>query len=196
MVMLDKLMPNRWENISYLKCGNERQVKAYNCLNKIKVIDILNNYNAVLVGTIPIELDIDDSDLDIICEVYDFKKIEELLISSFSKYKNFKITYEKNNVLVCNFIVDNFEIEIYATDLPIYKQNAYRHMLIEYRLLKFYGLQFKDKIISLKKQGLKTEPAFAKLLKLSGNPYDSLLSIEKYKDDELLSPKEVLFSNR
>ncbi len=178
-------MNKDWENISYLKCGNERQVKAYHCLNNIKVIDILNDYNAVLVGTIPIEIDIDGSDLDIICEVYDFKKFEELLIYSFVKYKNFKITYEKNNVLVCNFVVNDFEIEIYATDLPIYEQNAYRHMLIEYRLLKFYGLQFKDKVISLKKQGLKTEPAFAKLLYLSGNAYHKLLKLENLVDDEL-----------
>ncbi len=174
-----------WGNISYLKFGNERQVKAYHCLNRLKVIDILSDYNAVLVGTIPIEIDINSSDLDIICEVYDFKKFEELLVFSFEKHKKFKITYEKNNVLVCNFIADDFEIEIYATDLPVCKQNAYRHMLIEDRLLKFYGLQFKNKIIALKKQGLKTEPAFAKLLHLNGNGYYELLNIESYADDEL-----------
>ena len=39
-------------------------------------------------------------------------------------------------------------------------------------------LIFRRQIIDLKKQGLKTEPAFAKLLALTGDPYVELLSFE------------------
>lgn len=47
-------------------------------------------------------------------------------------------------------------------------------MVIEYFLIKnVNGL--KEKVIKLKKQGYKTEPAFAYLLKLSGDPYESLI---------------------
>ncbi len=178
-------MYKNWEDISYLKYGNKRQRKAFNCLNKIKILDVLNEYNAVLVGTIPVEIDINTSDLDIICEINDFRKFEERLVFNFDEHKGFKINYEKDNIIVCNFSVDNLEIEVYATDIPICKQNAYRHMLIEYRLLNYYGFQFKNKVIELKKQGLKTEPAFAKLLNLSGNAYQELLKLEFYTDDKL-----------
>lgn len=177
-------MNRNWQNISYLKYGNERQLKAYNCLSEINIMNILNDYSATLVGTIPIEIDVDTSDLDIICEVYNFKSFEERLIVNFAKHEEFKIAYEKN-VLTCNFNVDGFAIEIYATDIPVYRQNAYRHMLIEDRLLNFYGLHFKAKIIALKKQGIKTEPAFAKLLKLTGNPYQELLKFESQTDAQL-----------
>lgn len=51
-------------------------------------------------------------------------------------------------------------------------------MLIENEILKQNGLQFKKDIVSLKLKGFKTEPAFAKLLGLKGNPYLALLALE------------------
>ena len=64
-------MKNNWHDIAYLQSGNERQNNAYSALNKLKILKILREYNPTLVGTIPIEIDISESDLDIICEVYD-----------------------------------------------------------------------------------------------------------------------------
>jgi hypothetical protein len=48
-------------------------------------------------------------------------------------------------------------------------------MLIEHRLLLKHGEAFKNKVIELKQNGLKTEPAFAKLLGIEGDPYEELL---------------------
>jgi hypothetical protein len=50
-------------------------------------------------------------------------------------------------------------------------------MIIESRILKEKGIDFKEKIIKLKSSGIKTEPAFAKLLGLNGNPYVELLKL-------------------
>ena len=49
-------------------------------------------------------------------------------------------------------------------------------MLIEYRLLRERGEMFRQEIIALKKQGHKTEPAFAIALGLKGDPYRELLN--------------------
>jgi len=54
-------------------------------------------------------------------------------------------------------------------------------MVIEYQLLVKHGSVCREKIIELKKQGFKTEPAFAFLLGLKGNPYEELL---KYENDQ------------
>ena len=52
-------------------------------------------------------------------------------------------------------------------------------MIIENEILKEQGEEFRKKIIELKIQGYKTEPAFAKLLQLSGNPYEAILNFKK-----------------
>ncbi|PTT32500.1 DUF4269 domain-containing protein, partial [Chryseobacterium sp. HMWF028] len=49
--------------IDYLKDGNERQGRAYEVLTKYNVFEKLSNYSPVLAGTIPIEIDIEGSDL-------------------------------------------------------------------------------------------------------------------------------------
>ncbi len=52
-------------------------------------------------------------------------------------------------------------------------------MIVEHRILEQKGIEFRYKIKKLKSNGIKTEPAFAKLLKLEGNPYDELLKLKE-----------------
>jgi len=56
-------------------------------------------------------------------------------------------------------------------------------MIVEYKLLKQYGEELRKRIVSLKKQGYKTEPAFAIELNLAGDPYEALLAFEMNSDD-------------
>ncbi|MCA6068420.1 DUF4269 domain-containing protein [Chryseobacterium sp. RG1] len=162
--------------INYLKVGNDRQKRAYEVLLKYKIFEKLSNYSPLLAGTIPIGIDIEESDLDIICEVEDKAEFERFLIQSF---KNFNLRIEKLDInneesLVCNFELEEFPIEIFGQNKPVTEQNAYRHMIAEYRILQEKGEEFKQKIIELKKKGIKTEPAFGMLMGLE-NPYEDLL---------------------
>jgi hypothetical protein len=72
-----------------------------------------------------------------------------------------------------------YKVEIFAQDIPADQQMAYLHLLKEYALLEKYGAVFKRKIIALKKNGIKTEPAFCKLLGIKGDPYAGLLGYEE-----------------
>lgn len=176
-----------FKDITYLKKGNIKQRKSYEILTKLDIFNILYEFNPILVGTIPIEIDVENSDLDIICEVKDFDNFSKLLEDNFNEYINFTIMYYKENlVLVCNFEVEGIEIEIYGSRENTDLANGYRHMLIEYRLLLLGGETFRNNIIDLKKSGLKTEPAFANLLKIKGNPYEELLLLEKSSDEEIV----------
>lgn len=162
--------------INYLKEGNKRQKRAYEVLLKYKIFEKLSNYSPLLAGTIPIEIDVEESDLDIICEVEDKAEFERFLIQSF---KNFNLRIEKLDInneesLVCNFELEEFPIEIFGQKKTVTEQNAYRHMIAEYRILQEKGEEFKQKIIELKKKGIKTEPAFGMLMGLE-NPYEDLL---------------------
>ncbi len=176
-----------WKDINYLKLGNEKQREVYRALKKSNIMEILQYYTPILVGTIPIGIDIHGSDLDIVCSVSDYKVFMELLNAEFSKYDSFRMRYNHDNVLVCNFFIGEFEIEIYATNSPSELTNGYRHMVLEDKLLNIYGDSFRRKIIKLKTSGYKTEPAFAKLLGLKGDPYSALLALERYNEKELYS---------
>lgn len=179
-------MSSKFETIEYLKFGNEIQRKSYKILKENNIFEILENYNPLLAGTIPIEIDVRKSDLDIICEVKKFDIFTKLLEKEFSKFNNFKTRFINNDsVVVCNFEIDFIEIEIYASNISSFKSNAYRHMLIEDRIINLLGDEFKEKIINLKEKGLKTEPAFAKLLNLNNDPYEALLNLEDFSDEEI-----------
>ena len=166
-------------DITYLKFGNKKQQKVYQILVQNKVMENLSTYNPIVVGTIPLQIDIETSDIDIICYVRDKNQFIEALVSSFRDMKGFKVT--KNTAfdsIKANFHLEDFEFEIFGQDLESFQQNAYQHMIIEHSILMEKGEEFRQEIIKLKRQGLKTEPAFAQLLGLDGNPYAELLKLK------------------
>lgn len=76
---------------------------------------------------------------------------------------------------LANFWCEGFEVEVFGQNLPVKEQMGYLHMVTEYKILEHYGNDFRQQIIALKNAGYKTEPAFAELLGLEGNPYMALL---------------------
>lgn len=164
--------------IDYLKSGNPKQQKVYELLTSHAILDNLESFSPILTGTIPIEIDIENSDLDICCcytDKVDFIKAINLNFQHFQYFKLRETSINYEETVVANFFVDGYEIELFGQKVPVKKQNGYRHMLIEHQILVEKGADFKQKIIELKKQGFKTEPAFAQLLGLKGNPYEALL---------------------
>ncbi|MDR6466231.1 DUF4269 domain-containing protein [Chryseobacterium sediminis] len=165
--------------IDYLKNGNERQKKAYDVLAKYQIFEKLKKYSPILAGTVPIEIDIEGSDLDIIFEVdlrFEEDFLDDLMLSRCIPQE---VAVEHSIIngekcITLNFMLEGFPIEIFGQNKPTKQQNAYLHMVAEYKILKEKGEEFKQKIIELKKQGIKTEPAFGILLGLD-NPYEDLL---------------------
>ena len=169
--------------IDYLKNGNKKQKRVYEILTKHRILEKLKEYSPILAGTIPIEIDIEGSDLDIICEVdlrFQEDFLDDLMFSKFIPHDvEVKVEYPIINdekCIVLNFILEEFPIEIFGQNKPTIEQNAYRHMIAEYKILQEKGENFKQKIIELKQKGIKTEPAFGMLLGLN-NPYEDLLKM-------------------
>ncbi|WIV20381.1 DUF4269 domain-containing protein [Paenibacillus polygoni] len=178
----------RYEDLTYLLSGNEVQQAAYRALQKHHVMEILSPYTPILTGTIPIDIDIAGSDLDIICEVHDFSAFERLLRSEFGDFQDFILTNKIVNGIrrmKANFQLEQFEVEVFGQPIPVTKQNAYRHMVIEDRILRLYNEDFRKQVRSLKRKGYKTEPAFAMLMDLEGDPYESLLEVESWADEKI-----------
>ena len=175
-------MIENFRNIEYLEFGNERQKLAFSEIKKYQILEKLEKYDPILTGTIPIGIDLPESDLDIICECQNHSEFKTYLSENFSNKKDFKVYSTKQNGIestIAEFKTDNFLFEIFGQNIPTEKQNAYQHMIIENRILKEKGSEFKQKVKELKSKGIKTEPAFAKLLGLNGNPYSELLKLKK-----------------
>lgn len=165
--------------IDYLKNGNERQKAAYQCLTRNQIFEKLKDFDPILTGTIPINIDIPSSDLDVICFYPNKVDFVNRVIANFGQKKDFQLKntiINDNETVIANFWMDGFEVEIFWQNIPTTAQNAYKHMIIEYQILTKMGEDFRLKIIELKKDGYKTEPAFAKLLNLEGDPYISLMN--------------------
>jgi hypothetical protein len=148
-------------------------------------MELLAPYGAVLAGTIPLGIDVPSSDLDVICEVTDIDAFIVFASENFRQYDDFNVRYIDRDRVVCGFFEEDEDIEIYASPTPPLQTNGFRHMIVEARLLRILGSQFADRVRALKRQRMKTEPAFAWLLGLSGNPYEAMRSLEAYSDRQL-----------
>jgi hypothetical protein len=167
-----------FSNIEYLKSGNQKQQEAFEILTQNKILSKLAEFDPILVGTIPINIDIENSDLDIICHWKNKIDFTEKLNSVFGKENEFTIReaiINEKESIIANFKINDFEIEVFGQNTPTKDQNGYKHMIIEHEILQSKGENFRLEIIKLKQKGYKTEPAFAFLLGLKGDPYVELL---------------------
>jgi len=167
-----------FKDISYLKTGNLKQQAAFHILTKHQVLENLAGFDPILVGTIPINIDIENSDLDIVCYWKNKPAFIERIKYLFEKENRFsirEIVIDNQESVVANFFIETFEIEIFGQNIPTELQNGYRHMVIEDQILRSRDENFRLEIVKLKENGIKTEPAFGLLLGLNGNVYQELL---------------------
>jgi hypothetical protein len=179
-----------WQDIGYLQAGSPAQQAAYHTLQRHAVLPIMQAYKPILVGTFPLDITVAGSDLDIICEVHDFPAFGQLVAQHFGHcpaYATRQLQLGGLASLVISFQLNGMEVELFGQPLAPEQQNGYRHLVVEARLLALGGAAFKEQVINLKTQGLKTEPAFATLLNLPGDAYQALLRLESLSEQELAS---------
>lgn len=163
----------------WLKAGNERQRHALSTLERLDIFQALAVYTPTLVGTVPLDIDVACSDLDIVCEVHDFDGFEKLVRRLYGHMDGFLcVSREVDGIqrIKAGFQADGWPIELFGQPIPVERQNGFRHMVVEHRLLQRHGDKLKCAVRKLKEQGVKTEPAFAIVLGLEGDPYEALLA--------------------
>jgi hypothetical protein len=179
-----------WENLRYLQQGNLRQQHAYLVLEELALWSTLSGFDPVLAGTIPLAIDVPASDLDIICEVAlpGQALFEQVLQAHYGHLPRFHLRRTRsrgNEASVCSFYYAGIALEVFGQALPTRQQYAYRHLVVEQAILQVGGETWRQAVQRLKQQGWKTEPAFAWLLDLPGDPYDALLALEGKSASEL-----------
>lgn len=177
-----------WLNPNYLLSGTPRQRKAYAAVDKLQLLQVLCGTSPVIAGTIPLDVDIESSDIDILLHARNLSQIGSLVQHTFGGLSNFSCERKRINgeeTYIARFYAEGFPIEIFAQNQPVTQQHAYLHMDVEFRLLEIGGQAARTAIRDLKKQGMKTEPAFARYFGLSGAPYHVLLRLASLDDSVL-----------
>ncbi len=183
-------------SIEYLKDGSERQRRAYAVLKELGLIEKISLWTGgeiemglhlTLAGSVPIDVAVENSDLDIIVCAPDLKVMGEIFRRELGSFHGFR--QERGIVLGVATLMTHFEFggevfEIFTQNVPIPRQNAVVHMLVEERLLLLGGDGFRDRVMALRRAGVKTEPAFGEVLGLE-EPYRDLLALEDLSDAEL-----------
>lgn len=165
-------------DISYLSNGSPIQRKGFHAITSLGIINSFKEYTPVIVGTLPLDLFTDKSDIDVLCYFPNPEEFAEKAFFALRVFDNFHIDRRylgDVDSIIVRFNYGDFDFEIVGQKIPVTEQLAFRHMVAEWRILSEQGGVFKQKVLDLKKSGIKTEPAFAQLLGLKGDPYDELL---------------------
>ncbi|GAA0452242.1 DUF4269 domain-containing protein [Alkalibacillus silvisoli] len=166
-----------FDSLIALKNGTKKQRQAFHAIQELNLLNDFTQYNPVVCGTIPLQIDIDSSDLDVILNVHDFDYFERKALNLYRDLSEFRIkrTMIKNQpVIKINFHYHEFEFELFGQNQPTHNQHAYLHMIIQAAILNERP-KLKDEVIILKQQGYKTEPAFCSVLNIEGDSYIGLL---------------------
>jgi len=172
-----------WQDPFYLQHGNARQQHTLAVLQRLALWPTLHAFGPVLTGTIPLDIDVAGSDADVVCEVQpaNWPAFVALVRGHYGHLPGFRLAERRIGGLdsvVASFSTDNLVVELFGQALPATQQQAYRHMLVEHAILEAGGEPWRRAVRALKQQGQKTEPAFASLLGLPGDPYQALLTLE------------------
>ncbi len=183
-------MQQDWRDLIYLLHGTATQQAAYHALDALRVFAFLSAFDPVLAGTIPLDIDIPGSDLDVVCYATDVDVFAQYLSETFGHCDSFVLHHTVIDGLptvIAQFTAQGFPVEIFGQPRPVMEQHAVRHMVVEERLLRLGGAEVRWQIRHLKSQGLKTEPAFAAVFRLPGDPYQTLLQLAELGEADLVS---------
>ncbi|WP_420144913.1 DUF4269 domain-containing protein [Sphingobium sp.] len=140
------------------------------------------------MGTPPLGIDLPCSDIAILCAVYDSDTFSAHVRQACGNRDRFEIIRRPElNAVIVRFDDQGWPFESFGQNLPVAQQNGWRHFAIERRLLALGGPNLRAAVMTQRRAGLKTEPAFATILALPGDPYAALLDLEQDSDDVLLA---------
>ncbi|UXR65949.1 VOC family protein [Bdellovibrio bacteriovorus] len=166
----------------------EKNAEIHKAIKESQILKLFSAYEPRIVGTFPLDLAVSGSDVDVLLYADDLDSLQKEFqqhLGVFTDFNMKRLTVSGVDSVVASFTFKDVPFEIFAQPTPTSHQTANRHFLVEERLLCLGGAAFHGKIQELRKQGLKTEPAFAAALGLGGDAYAELLSLQKLSESQL-----------
>ena len=161
-------------------------------LRSTQMIEHLHSFDPHVVGTLPLGLGVPGSDIDIVCHAPDLAAFAETVWRYFRETDRFAL-YQWSagkRPVVAKLTAHGWPFEIFGSIEPVHDQAGWRHFVVEQRLLGLGGQLLRSAVMAARRRGLKTEPAFAEVLKLPGDPYEALLALHERADAALIEVLE------
>lgn len=148
-------------------------------LERSEVLSVLAAFDPRVAGTFPLGIDMPGSDIDVLCHAPDAQAFARAVWAAFRTVPGFAMHQwvGAERAVVAAFTMHGVPFELFASPIPVDAQVGWRHFTVERRLLAERDASFRDAIISARQAGMKTEPAFAHVLGLAGDPYAALLDL-------------------
>lgn len=160
-------------------------------LDEARLFERLRAFDLRWVGSIPLDIHGPGADADICCSALgDLDGFETFLRSEFGQLADASILpnhHAGEASVIAKFSLGDLPVEIYGRNRPVETHESYIHWLAEHRLLELAGDRLREDFRLAKAGGLKTEPAFARVLGLGGDPYIEVLKLASPSDDALRS---------
>lgn len=139
----------------------------------------LPGFNLRVVGTLPLGIAMPDSDIDIILSADPTPSFVETISCAFRDVDGFALRRRDGlpESLLAKFVLRSWKFELFVQNLPVEHQYGWRHFVAERRLLEMGGPNFRRAVMRQRHEGLKTEPAFAAVLGLMGDPYQAIAEL-------------------
>ncbi|WP_421980772.1 DUF4269 domain-containing protein [Roseibium sp.] len=157
-------------------------------IDQLDLPQVLAEFDPIVIGTPPLGIATARSDIDIACFASDFGRFDRAVRRAFGEMQAFSIRtadHLPDLATVASFFACGWEIEIFCQEIETEKQWGVRHFRVEERLLALQP-RLRQQISCLKQGGMKTEPAFARILGLAGDPYEAILQLEDLSDAQLV----------
>lgn len=157
-------------------------------LNGIGLFATLAPFDPRVAGTVPLGITRPDSDIDILCHAPDPLVFARALWTGFSNRPGFGMRQwiGTDRPVIATFQAEGWTVEIFGHALAVTAQPGWRHFEVERRLLLLGGEAMRVAVMAARIAGDKTEPAFARLLGLAGDPYAALLALSDESDRLLM----------
>ena len=156
-------------------------------IDELDLLGVLARFEPVVIGTPPLGLAVADSDIDVACYAVDGPEFERVAARHFGHLTGFAIRrFAVFGVpaITASFCYAGWPVELFCQAVRTQEQWGVRHFYVEQRLLRI-APDLKDAVLARKRRGLKTEPAFAEVLRLPGEPYAAMLALEGCSDEAL-----------
>ena len=177
------------DDIAYLKLGSDRQQAAFITVIELDLFSVLADDDPLLTGTLPLGLDLPDTDLDVICQVEDFAEFSVVMRAVYGEYDEFEYAESLHGGIpsaACSFRYNKFRVKIVGQPIPTREQDAYRRTTAAARLLRMAGETALEEVRRLRATGMQTNLAVSAYFRLEGEPERALAELANASAEELM----------